>query len=153
MVSGIVFSTQRAAMNRDEINKPSISSDQTIETHVLGSFTFEDPLGDWLVKLAKKEGCSPTGTWDVYSQSYGKYCFKIPYFKEQVEKFNLAPYAEDHELMNLIQDNKFQDKLVRLIFESDSKAWIKWGCSVRPELFPRCRRLGITNGIGLPPSN
>jgi hypothetical protein len=137
-------------VNQSEKNTFISIQENTFTPQVLGSL-YSDPLGDWLELLAEKEGCSPHGTWDVNSYSYGKYCYKVPYFTEQIKKYDLLPHIEDDEILNIIGNSDIQDELTRLIFKNEKNAWIKWGCSVKPDNFPRCRKLGITGGIGLPP--
>ncbi len=150
---GLVLST----LNPGQIHTPTVPNEivmiqgnTLVGTQVLG-VSLDDELGDWIDALARKENCDPKGTWDVHSYSYGKYCYKVPFFTEQIRKYGLAPDTEDGEILNIIGNEEIQDKLTRLIFENQPSHWVKWGCSVRPQDFPVCMRLGITGGIGLPP--
>lgn len=80
-------------------------------------------LAEWLDLLESKENCSPTGTPDNGSPSYGAYCFKKATFLEKVKKhkkkYNLLPNAEEVEHINWLGDNKFQRELVKIVIKEE----------------------------------
>ena len=102
-------------------------------------------LTAWIEKLASMEGCKSIGTPDMGSLSYGDFCYKWETFRGfmMIPKYReaLAPYAEDHELMNNIGDPSFQRRLTRMIVlnESDKVILKLWYTSLVPR------------GLGLPP--
>jgi hypothetical protein len=96
-----------------------ISSHQEVKSPSRAILAQSSPIPDlidpWLNKLAKRENCSPTGTWDNGSFSYGAFCYKFNTFKGFVRQYELLPNAEDNELYNWIGDTNFQRELTELI--------------------------------------
>ena len=93
-----------------------------------------DELDLWIEKLAKTENCSPLGTPDNGSLSYGKFCFKKSTWQEQIRKYEMLPQAEWDELMNFIGEDELQTKLVRKMLVANPENWRHWWTS--------CQKIG-----------
>ena len=90
-----------------------------------------------LVELAWCESSNRSNI--VILDTNGKYSYGLLQFQEAtwiyyMEKYNLAPFAERGELMNLIYDDYTQTKLATLILE-EKGAWRNWfNCLKRTQL-------------------
>ena len=68
---------------------------------------------------------------DAGSPSYGLYQYKKGTWISYMKKYNLAPHAEDAELMNFIYDREMQTLLTQKILE-EKNGWKHWyDCSRR----------------------
>lgn len=104
------------------------------------NFAPNSATSEWMDKLAKAENCSPEGTWDTGSYSYGKYCFKKGTWEQYASSTKIAPYAETTELMNFIGDEEAQDRVVFWMISEDYKNLIgHWKTSI------------VKKEVGLPP--
>jgi len=108
-----------------------------LEAQITQKKATPDALDIWIEHLAKHEGCSPTGTPDMGSLSYGDLCFKKGTFVGFVKQFNLLPQCEGDEVMNWIGDGQFQRKLAKMMIEDKYSNWQHWRTTVKK--------------IGLPP--
>ena len=92
-----------------------------------------EALEEWVEELGDMENCSPQGTWDSGSYSYGRWCYKkstFEYFVRNYFGYDLLPYVEDEELGNWIGDEAFQRKLTRMEFEKSYANTSHWHTSI-----------------------
>ena len=101
-------------------------------------------LEDWVDRLGALEGCSPLGTPDSGSLSYGRWCFKkttwIWMFGEYNEATNAYPYIEETEYMNLIGDNELARKVVIWNIAKEPNRDLHWS-PVKTGLIERAPRI------------
>lgn len=86
------------------------------------------PFDMWLLNLSKCEsGNNPEAInpHDHGSPSYGLFQYKKSTWIMGMRKYNLAPNAEDEELMNFIFDRNTQTELTKLIL-SEPNGWKHW---------------------------
>ena len=112
---------------------------------VRGSFDANTiALEDWVDRLGELEGCSPLGTPDSGSLSYGKFCFKkdtwIWMFEEYNEATNAYPHIEETEYMNLIGDNELARKVVIWNIAKEPNRDLHWS-PVKTGLIERAPRI------------
>ena len=72
----------------------------------------------WIEKLGDMESCSSLGTLDSGSLSYGRFCWKRETWEHYAKLSKLFPYAEDYELMNLL-DKSNEKKVVKWIVKNE----------------------------------
>lgn len=111
----------------------------TVLTSIFGASTVTAPLKPiqhdtltiWLSKLAQHENCPPQGIIDSNNlRSSGIFCYQDSTFIQFVKKYKLMPQAEDKEILNMIGDISFQEKLTRMVFEDNPANWVHWYNSV-----------------------
>ena len=86
----------------------------------------------WMDSLAKNENCSPTGTWDTGSYSYGKYCYKVSSWREDASSTKFYENAETIELDNFRGDPYEQDRVLAWVVENKSPSHLvmRWKTSI-----------------------
>lgn len=91
-----------------------------------------DNLAQWINKLATYENCSIEGIRDNNGlKSFSCLCFQEETFIRQVKKYNLLPYAEDKEILNMIGNCDFQKELAyKMIKDNPENIW-HWKTSVK----------------------
>lgn len=128
-VVGIINFSKKDEQKEEEIKKEALLA--------------RTPLEEWIDKLEKFEceGCiSPYRRIDSNGlYSYGCFQFQEETFREQVRKYNLAPYADYGEIMNFIYDCDFQKRLTKIMLEDNYQNYLHWKTSV------------LIRGLGLPP--
>lgn len=102
-----------------------------------------DPLYTWLDALEEYEclGCGENySRVDVNGlRSYGCLQFQEQTFKAFVRRYDLLPYAETAEIMNMIYDCDFQKIVAHRMIQENDDAWSHWYTSVE------------LRGLGKPP--
>jgi len=97
-------------------------------------------LAKWLEALARVE--SGNRAWIVHQDRDGRYYYGCLQFRETtfrfyVEKFDLAPVADEDDVMELIYDCSFQKSLAARMIRDNPENWKHWRTTV--------------HRIGLPP--
>ena len=86
----------------------------------------------WLVNLKPYENCPIDGIIDTnLKRSSGTLCFQDETFFEFVKEYNILPYAEDHEIINLVGDEDTQFRAAREALLDDPNNTSRWITSVR----------------------
>ena len=91
----------------------------------------DDDLTRWIDGLISYENCSPLGTPDKGSLSYGCLCYKSGTFREQIRRYEMLPQAEWNELINYIGDCSIQKELAYKMLEDKPLNWRHWWTSVK----------------------
>jgi hypothetical protein len=116
--------------------------DTTLPAQPASSVRARQSLKQWLNALALAE--SGNRAWIVHRDRdgrdyYGCLQFRETTFRYFVDKFELAPDAEDAEVMELIYDCAFQKRLAARMIRENPENWKHWRNTVQR--------------IGLPPGS
>ena len=106
------------------LSSPSVSDFEGYSSRVLA-----DVVGYDLEKLAKCESSNNPLVVILDSNnrySYGLFQYQWLTWKSKMKEYQLAPYADDADLMNLIFDRNTQIRLTLLILRNEVEGWQHW---------------------------
>jgi len=100
--------------------------------HLLPNIEERMKVNIWLVNLKPYENCPIAGIIDTNNKrSSGPLCFQDATFINFVKKYNILPYAEEHEIINLVGDEDTQFRAAREALLDDPDNTSHWITSVR----------------------
>lgn len=119
--------TEYSVVQGNSFETSHISSYNGLPSQVLGDIVERLDWPEILEKLAMCESSKRTDIVILDSNgklSYGLYQYQKSTWIAKMKQYNLAPNAEEEELMNLIFDHNYQTKLTLLILKDGG--WRNW---------------------------